>query len=68
MVGVSPGENLRFVFQAAKCARVDNAVAVTFIVVAVRMRRLPVPPALRFFHSHGVRCKLAMIVAPHRVR
>jgi hypothetical protein len=38
MVGDAASENLGLVLQAAKRAGVDNAIAVTFVVVAVRMR------------------------------
>ena len=62
VVGISPGENLGFVLQAAESASVDNAVAVAFVVVAVRVRGLRVAPALRLFHPHGVGRKLAAFV------
>ena len=54
VIGISPGENLRLVLQAAESARVDNAIAIAFVVVAVRVRRLrrsaglaTLPPAWR---------------------
>lgn len=66
MIGISPGENLRLILQAAESASVDNAIAVAFVIVAVGVRRLRVAPALRLFHRHGVGCELATILVAHR--
>ena len=65
VIGISPGENLGLVLQAAESAGVENAVAIAFVVVAVGVRRLRVAPALRLFHPHGVGCELAAICAAH---
>src|SRR6185503_6545891 len=51
MVGVAPGKNLRLRFQAAKRPRMNDAVAVTLKVVAIRMRGLRIAAAARVLHS-----------------
>ena len=44
-------EDLRLVFQTAKCACVDDAIAVTLEVVAIRVGELGVSPALRSLYG-----------------
>ena len=53
MIGVSGRENLRFCFEAAKSARVDNAIAVARIFGAVAMARFMKTAATRKFFAHG---------------
>ena len=65
MVGIAPGEDLRFVFQAPESSRVNDAVAVAFVIVAIRMRWFEIAPPLRRFHSHGVGSELAGMLAEH---
>src|ERR1700730_8345777 len=45
MIGETHGKNLGFGFQAAKGARVHNAIAVANVIAAVRMRRLRIAAA-----------------------
>src|SRR5258708_28048605 len=52
MVGIAGGENLRLGFQAAKGARMNDAVAVTRVDTAVRMGRLGIAPAAGGFRAH----------------
>ena len=54
VVGVAAGENLGFVFEAAKGAGVDDAVAVALEVVAVGMRRFREAASAGLFHLHRV--------------
>jgi len=53
MVGIAGGEDLRFCFQAAKSARMDNAIAVARIFGAVAMARFIKAAAARKFFAHG---------------
>jgi len=52
MIRVAGGENLRLGFQAPKRAGMDDAIAVTRVITAVRMRRLGVSPAAGVFRAH----------------
>src|SRR5258708_12188620 len=52
MVRVARGENLRLGFQAAKSARMNDAVAVTRVGTAVRMGRLGIAPPAGLFPPH----------------
>jgi hypothetical protein len=54
MIGISSGENLRFCFKAPESARMNHAIAVARVVIAVRMRRLRITPAARFGHIHRI--------------
>ncbi len=54
MVGIARGENLRFGFQAAERARMNHAVAVARVIVAIRVLRFRVAAAARAAHVHGV--------------
>ena len=54
MIGVARGEDLRFGFQAAERARMDYAIAVAGVIVAVGMRRFGVAAAARAADVHGV--------------
>src|SRR4029077_4775598 len=56
MVGIARGEDLRFCLEAAEGARMNYAIAVAHIVVAVRMRRLGISPAPRFRNIHRIDC------------
>ena len=58
MVGIARGEDLRFCFEAAERPRMDHAIAVARVVVAVRMRRFGITPAARFrcVHRIGGQC------------
>jgi hypothetical protein len=44
----------------------DDAVAVSLVIVAKGMRRLRIAPALRLFHSHGVTGQEIVSVAAHQ--
>ena len=44
VVGDAGWKDLRLVFQAAKSAGVDHAIAIALELVAVRMRRFRIPP------------------------
>ena len=57
VIGVAGGEDLRFGFEAAEGARMDDAVAVAGVIVAVRMLRLGVATAASAAHVHGVGCE-----------
>ena len=39
MIGIARGENLRLGFQSAEGARVDDAVTIAGVVIAIRMRK-----------------------------
>src|SRR5712692_672158 len=52
MVGEASGEDLGLRFQAAESARMDNAVAVSRVFIAVRMRRFRVAAPAGFFRGH----------------
>ena len=54
VVGVAAGEDLRLVLQAAKGARVDDAIAVALEGIAVGMRRLGIAASARILHANGV--------------
>ena len=54
MVGIAAGEDLGFCFQPAKGSGVDNAIAVTLKVVAIRMRRLGITASAGLLHPHRV--------------
>jgi hypothetical protein len=53
MVGIAGSEDLRFGFEAAKSARMDDAVAVAGIFGAVAMARFMKTAATRKFFAHG---------------
>jgi hypothetical protein len=57
MVGVARGKNLRLGFETTKRARVNDAVAVSRISVAIRMRRLRVAATQGLFNTHGPRSR-----------
>ena len=59
VIGVARGEDLRLGFQAAESARMDHAVAVARVVVAIGMLRLREAAAARAAHVHGVGCEHA---------
>src|SRR6266851_10102547 len=52
MVRITRGENLRLGFQATKSAGMDDAIAVTRVGAAVRMRRFGITPAAGLFRAH----------------
>ena len=54
MIGVAAGENLRLVLQPAKSARMNDAIAIALEVVAIRMRRLGMPPSAGLLHAKCV--------------
>src|ERR1700733_4313717 len=54
MVGVASGENLRLGFQTAKGARVNYAIAIASVVVAVRMLRFGKAAPACALHVHRV--------------
>src|ERR1700747_3745562 len=58
VVGIASGEDLCFSFQAAKGARVHNAVAVARVSATVRMGRLGKAPPARNLFAHGPRRKM----------
>ena len=57
MIGVARGEDLRFGFEAAEGAGMNDAVAVARVVVAIGMLRLGVTAAAGAAHVHGVGCE-----------
>jgi hypothetical protein len=54
MIGVAASEDLRFVFQPPKSPRVNNAIAITLEIIAIRMRRFRVASSARLFHVHRI--------------
>ena len=54
VIGKAAGEDLRLVLQTAKGARMDHAIAVTLVVVAIGMRRFGIASAARLLDSHGI--------------
>jgi hypothetical protein len=54
VVGIAAGENLRFIFQAAKRTSVDDAVTVALILVAVRVGRFREAASAGLFCVHRV--------------
>ena len=54
VVGITACEDLGLVFEAAECARVDDAVAVALVIVAVGVRGFGVAPPLGPLDLHGV--------------
>jgi hypothetical protein len=54
VIGVASGKNLRLRFEPAKGPGMDHPVAIALKVVAVRMRRLGMPPSKRLFHPDSV--------------
>ena len=55
MIGVTNGEDLGLRFEAAECARMDDAVAIASVVVAIAMRRLRPAATGGASNVHGVR-------------
>ena len=55
MIGKTHGENLRFGFQPAERARMNDAIAVTRVVVTVGMRRLGIAAPARLANVHRIR-------------
>ena len=51
MVGKAAREDLRLIFQPAKCPRVHHAVAIALKIVAVGMRMFGIAPPARAFHG-----------------
>lgn len=64
MVVQAGSEDLRLVLQTAKCPCVDDAIAVTLEIVAVRVGELGVTPALRSLY----RKPKAIQVGPAHIR
>ena len=54
MIGIARGEDLGFGFEAAKGARVDDAIAIARVIVSIGMRRLGPATAARPGDVHGV--------------
>jgi hypothetical protein len=54
VVGVAPGEDLGFVFEAAEGAGVDDSIAIALIVVAVGMWRFREAASTGLFHVYRV--------------
>jgi hypothetical protein len=54
VVRVTAGEDLRLVLQPPEGTRVDDAVAITLEVVAVRMARLRITPPTALFGAQRV--------------
>jgi len=54
VVGVASRENLRFRLETAKCARVNDAVAIALEVVSIGMWRLRMSAPARLLDVHGV--------------
>ena len=53
MIGITSGEDLRFGFEAAKSARMNDAVAVARVFPAIGVRRFGVTAATRLGFLHG---------------
>jgi hypothetical protein len=53
MIGISRSKNLSLGFQAAKCARVYDAVAIACVLGAVRMPRFRKAATARKVFAHG---------------
>jgi len=53
VIRIARGENLRFCFQPAKCARVDDTVPVARELAAIGVARFGVAAAARKFFAHG---------------
>ena len=54
MIGEAGGENLRLSFEPAESSRMDDAVAVACVIIAIRMLWFRVAAAARVAHVHGV--------------
>src|ERR1019366_8980741 len=54
VIGVASRKNLRLRLEPSKSAGMDHSIAVALKVVAVRMRRLWMPPSKRLFHPDSV--------------
>src|SRR5277367_6836339 len=54
VVGIAACENLRLGLQSAKSAGMNNAVAVPFKVVAIRMKKLGMAASARLFHAYRI--------------
>ena len=52
MIGMPKCEDLRFVFEPAESARMNNAVPVALEIIAVGMRRLGVAAPAGLFHAY----------------
>ena len=52
VIGITRGEDLRLRFEAAKGPRVNHAVAIARVRIAVGMQRFGVTPAARIGHIH----------------
>ena len=50
VVGITAGEDLGLGFQPAKCAGMDDAVAIALKIIAVRMRGLGITASAGLFH------------------
>jgi hypothetical protein len=57
MIGISRSKNLSLGFQTAKCARVNDAVAIACVLGAVRMPRFRKAATARKVFAHGQRRK-----------
>jgi hypothetical protein len=66
MVGVTPGKNLGLILQTPEGAGVNDAVAVSLVIVAEGMRRLGIAAALRLLDAHGVTGQVVVSVAAHQ--
>ncbi len=54
MIGIAAGKNLGLGLKPSKGAGMDNAIAVTLKIIAVRMLRLRITPAARLLHMDRV--------------
>jgi hypothetical protein len=54
MIGIARGENLRLGFESAEGARVNDAIAVASVVIAIRMRWLEVAESAGIADVHRV--------------
>src|SRR5215469_560643 len=52
MIGITGGEDLRFCLEAAKGARMNDAVAVARVIATIRMGGFRIPPAARVLRPH----------------
>jgi hypothetical protein len=67
MIRRTAGEDLGLIFQAPEGPRVNNAVAVALVSIAIRMRRLGITPARGLLNRHGVGRQTGRLVSSRGV-
>jgi hypothetical protein len=66
MVGVTPSKYLSLILKTPEGAGVNDAVAVSLVIVAEGMRRLGIAAALRLLDAHGVTGQVVVPGATHQ--